>query len=185
VELGFEFDKNLLVERAVTNLVEVNASCFSYKGEVMVSELERPIKSDKILSFNDKYNRGGKGSKGGTRGNGAKGGKGDNCVDGGGMASLSRVIPADINKDKYNQIIELVKKIYIDFECSGVIRCDFILDGDKVYVNEINSIPGSLAFYLWETKGISFQRLIDKMIEDSLWRKQNDDCIKIFKSNLI
>ena len=176
IELALEFDKNLLIERAVKDLVEVNASCFSYKGELMVSELERPIKSDEILSFEDKYKRGGKSTKGGT---GHSGGKG------GGMASLSRVIPADITSDIYNHIVELVKKIYIDFGCSGVIRCDFILNGEKVYVNEINSIPGSLAFYLWQAKGISFTALLNMLIEDSLWRKQNDDCIKVFNSGLI
>lgn len=172
IELAFEFDKDLLVERAVKNLVEVNASCFSYKDEVMVSELERPIKSDEILSFEDKYKKGGKGSKGSKNVSA-------------GMASLSRIIPADINVDIYNKIVELTKKVYLDFDCSGVIRCDFILDGDKIYVNEINSIPGSMAFYLWEKKGICFTKLLDMLIEDSLFRKQNDDCIKVFKSGLI
>lgn len=175
IEVGLQFDKKLLIERVVKDLIEVNASCFSYKGDIMVSELERPIKTDKILSFADKYKGGGKGGKGGAGGNGGKGG----------MASLSRIIPADIDADTYNQIVNLVKKVYIDFECNGVIRCDFILDNGKVYVNEINSIPGSFAFYLWQEKGVSFSKLLDMMIEDCLWRKQNDDCIKVFKSGLI
>ena len=170
IELALSYDKNLLIERAVQNLVEVNVACFSYKGAIMVSELERPIKNDEILSFNDKYRKNGKGAK---------------DINSNGMASLTRIIPADIDNDLYIEIVEYVKKAYKVFNCSGVIRCDFIIENNTVYLNEINSIPGSLAFYLWEAKGIKFKNFINMLIDDSLWRKQNDNCIKVFRSGLL
>ena len=101
----------------------------------------------KLLDFSEKYLRGGKG--------GSKG-----------MQSLARIIPAPISDECSAKIKELAAEIFRVMDLKGVVRIDFILDADdNVYINEANVIPGSLAFYLWESEGVSFAKLLDRMVE--------------------
>ena len=84
------------------------------------------------------------------------------------MASVSRKCPADISEEKAEEIREISKKVFSTLGCSGVSRIDYLIDtadGDKVYVNEINTIPGSLAFYLWEAGGLKYTDMIDRLVE--------------------
>ena len=92
-----------------------------------------------------------------------------------GMASLSRKIPADISEEKSAEIRELAKKVFKALGASGVVRIDFIIDTDTdtVYVNEINTIPGSLSFYLWEATGTPYGELLDKLISLAFRRNRN------------
>lgn len=158
----FEFTDKILVEKCIVNLKEINCSVIGNYESQEVSELEEPVKIDEILSFKDKYmSSGGKGTKSS------------------GMASLERKIPADITEDMKNEIINISKKVFKILDCEGVSRIDYIVDKDtnKVYVNEINTIPGSLSFYLWEAKGISFDILCDKLIKLAIKRKQRRENI--------
>ena len=84
-----------------------------------------------------------------------------------GMASLSRLIPAPISDELTKQVQDLTVEIFKALDCKGVIRMDFIYDtkNEKLYANEINTIPGSFAFYLWEPLGISYSQLIDRLVE--------------------
>lgn len=84
------------------------------------------------------------------------------------MASLSRIIPANIEKHVTKNIEELATKTYLALNCQGVVRIDIILVGENVYINEVNSIPGSLAFYLWEASGIKYMDLIDMLVENAI-----------------
>ncbi|MDF2866236.1 MAG: D-alanine--D-alanine ligase [Clostridia bacterium] len=163
----FEFTDKILVEKCIVNLKEINCSVLGNFESQEVSELEEPVKADEILSFKDKYMSagGGKGSKSG------------------GMASLTRKIPAEISSEMKIEIEELSKKVFKILDCEGVSRIDYIIDNDtnKVYVNEINTIPGSLAFYLWEAKGVSFDILCDKLIKLAI--KRRDKRSNIIYSN--
>ena len=91
------------------------------------------------------------------------------------MAAMTRKIPAEISEEIKDRIIDFSKKICRAVDVKGVARIDYLLNSDKtkVYVNEINTIPGSFSFYLWEPKGVDFSRLIDITIEESI--KENDD----------
>ena len=171
----FTFCENVLVERCVTNLREINCSVLGNFKEQEVSVLEEPIKNDEILSYKDKYM--GDGSKSGVK-NGIKGAK-FSGAKGSGMASLSRKIPAELSKEQEEEIYSLAKRTFKELNCEGISRIDFIIDKDSnnVYVNEINTIPGSLAFYLWEPKGISFSELLDKAIRYAIKRKERRDKI--------
>ncbi|MDD2376049.1 MAG: D-alanine--D-alanine ligase [Clostridia bacterium] len=158
----FEFTDKILIEKCIVNLKEINCSVIGNYEIQEVSELEEPVKADEILSFKDKYmSSGGKGTKSS------------------GMASLTRKIPADISIEMRNEIIEISKKVFKVLDCEGVSRIDYIIDNDtnKVFVNEINTIPGSLSFYLWEAKGVSFDVLCDKLIKLGIKRKQKRDNI--------
>lgn len=170
----FAFCDSVLVERCVTNLREINCSVLGNFVEQDVSVLEEPIKNDEILSYKDKYM--GDGSKSGKLG--AKSSK-LSGTKGSGMASLSRKIPAELTKSQEDEIYSLAKETFKTLNCEGISRIDFIIDGDsnKIYVNEINTIPGSLSFYLWQPKGISFPELLDRAIRYAIKRKERRDKI--------
>lgn len=170
----FEFCDSVLVERCVTNLREINCSVLGNFVEQEVSVLEEPIKNDEILSYKDKYmGNGSKGGKLGTKSAKLRGAKGS------GMASLSRKIPADLTKAQEEEVYKLAKSTFKILNCEGISRIDFILDGDnnKIYVNEINTIPGSLSYYLWQPRGIEFDELLDRAIRYAIKRKEKRDKI--------
>lgn len=149
IEVACKYDRKVIVEEGVQNPIEINCSCLGMDDDVMASVCEQPVSWEDFLSYDDKY----------MRGNSSKG-----------MKSASRKIPAPIPDDKTEEIRNLTMKVFRVLDCSGVARVDFLMEKDsmKVYVNEINTIPGSLAFYLWEPCGISFRELLDKLIELAL-----------------
>lgn len=157
IEVASNYDKRILIEKGVENANEVNCSVLKSGGEILISEMEEPVRWEKFLSFADKYLN-----------NSSKSGKQS-------MAAMTRKIPAEISEEIQNQIIGFSKKIYRAVDVKGVARIDYLLNSDKtkVYVNEINTIPGSFSFYLWEPKGIKFSKLIDIVIEESI--KENED----------
>ena len=168
MENVFMFTDKVLVERCVTNLREINCSVIGDEKKQEVSILEEPIKVDEILSFKDKYM--GYGSK-----------KSNSKLSG--MESLSRKIPADLDDEKTNEVYNLSRKVFKILGCEGVSRIDYKIDvdKDKVFVNEINTIPGSLSFYLWKDKGISFTKLCDILIKLAIKRRERRE--KIIYSN--
>jgi len=156
---AFSFAEEVLAERAITNLREINCSVLGDADECEASVCEEPFMQDEILSYKDKYLSGGKGE-------GSKG-----------MASLSRKIPADLTEDKSDEIRKLACDVFKALGCSGVVRIDFMIDKDTdtVYANEINTIPGSLAFYLWEATGLKYTDMIDRLVDIAFRRQRNRD----------
>lgn len=157
ITLAASFTDRILAERAVTNLREINCSVIGDADSCEPSVCEEPFMNDEILSYEDKYmsNRKGGASKG--------------------MASLGRKIPADLTEEKANEIKRLACDIFKAVGASGVVRIDFLIDTetDKVYANEINTIPGSLAFYLWEPAGLKYTDMIDKLIDLAFARQRS------------
>ncbi len=177
VEDAFKFATVILCEHAITQLKEVNCSVLGDISHAEASECESPAKSDEILSYADKYTSGGGGKKGGKTGGASKG-----------MASLARKIPADISPEKRAEIRNMAVRAFQVLGCNGVSRIDFMIDEatDTVYLNEINTIPGSLAFYLWEPLGVPYHTLLDRMIELALKRKREEDSIVFsFETNIL
>ncbi len=152
INLAASFTNNILAEKAVENLREINCSVVGYLDEFEASELEEPIMQDKILSYKDKYQSGAKGSKGGKSE---------------GMSSLQRKLPADLEPEISQKIKQYAIESFKAIGGHGVSRIDFLMNDKtkEVYVNEINTIPGSLAFYLWEAKGVSYKELINRLVE--------------------
>ena len=160
MEYAASFSDKLLAERAITSLREINCSVLGDEDGAEASVLEEPFTSDEILSYADKYLGGGKGE-------GSKG-----------MVSLARRIPAELPEEKAAEIRDIAVKAFTALGAGGVARIDFMLDtadGDRVYINEINTIPGSLAFYLWEKKGVPYKELIDRLIDLAFSRKRRRD----------
>ncbi|GAB6043564.1 D-alanine--D-alanine ligase family protein [Endothiovibrio diazotrophicus] len=166
VDLALEFTAKVLVEPAVEPLREINCALLGDRDGVETSVCEEPLSADAILSFQDKYMSGG--GKGAAKGGGGKGASG---AKGGGMASLKRVVPAEIPAELEAEIKRLAVAAFRALDCAGVARVDFLLDQHgQPYANEINTIPGSLSFYLWEHAGKSFAQLLDEMIQLALKR---------------
>ena len=148
IQDAMKYDTKIVVEKTVDNLIEVNCSVLGNYEYQQTSAIEEVMSTDEFLSYKDKY-----------IGN-AKGGKSK------GMASTSRLIPARIDQDTDKQVRELAKKAFMALNLNGLCRVDFLIDKkeNKVYVNEPNTIPGSLSFYLWEPVGKKYPDLLDDMI---------------------
>lgn len=180
LDYAFTFSLQVLIERAITKLKEVNCSVLGDYENAEASECEEPVNSDEILSYEDKYM--GSGS--------AKGGQktGETGAKGGGMSSLKRKLPAEISNEVREKIRTMAVDTFQTLNCSGVSRIDFMidLDTDEIFVNEINTIPGSLAFYLWEPLGVSYENLLDRMIQLALKRDRELQNIHFsFDTNLL
>ncbi len=157
LDVAASYDRRILVERGIEDLMEINCSVLGFDGEAQASLTEMPVKWTEFLSFEEKYLRGGKSAKGGGKTAPAKGG----------MASLSRKMPAPVSDETISEVERMAVAAFNALDCKGVARVDFLLDkrSEKLYVGEINTIPGSLSYYLWEEKGIKFSKLIDKLVE--------------------
>lgn len=170
IDYSFQFAKNILVEKAITSLREINCAVLGDDEEALASECEEPVNTDEILSYQDKYVSGGKGE-------GSKG-----------MSSLKRKLPAELTKEQRDMIRELAVSTFQALDCNGVARIDFMIDTsiDKIYVNEINTIPGSLAFYLWEAVGLQFGDMLDRMVKLALKRdRESKEIVYSFSTNIL
>jgi len=146
IDVAAYYDRRILVEKGVRMRREINCACLGYGADCEPSWCEQPVGKDELLDFGDKYLTGAKGR---------------------GMQSLTRQIPAPIGEEMTRRIQNMTCEIFKMLECKGVVRIDYMIDeaDGAVYVNEINTIPGSFAFYLFEPMGISYTKLIDRLVE--------------------
>lgn len=163
IEVANTYSDKILIEEAFGDgIIEVNCAALGYR-DVTPSVCEMPIRSGDSLTYEDKYLKGSKGSKG------ARGTKGA------GMASLTRQIPAPISDKLTKEIQEATIMVFKELEGSGVARIDYFVDpqSEKFWINEVNSPPGSLAYYLYEPAGIRYSELLDILIDSALERAKD------------
>lgn len=143
LEMAFNLDRRVLIEAAVPNVVEVNCSVIGDGNNNRASVLEQPITYTDFLTYEDKYLAGSKG-----------------------MKSADRMIPAPLDDDKTRRIQEIAVRAFEAVDGRGIVRIDFLLNGatDEVFVNELNTLPGSFSFYLWKPSGLSESALLDQVI---------------------
>jgi D-alanine-D-alanine ligase len=156
IAAGLVLDERVLIEPALTDFIEINCAVMGPPAQVSVCE--QPVTNEAILSFDAKYKRGGKGAK--------------QPPTSAGMASLDRIIPAPIPAELTQRVQRLAARAFDAIGAAGTCRIDFLFQPQSgaLYLNEINSIPGSLAFYLWEATGIPFDALVDKLVAIALQR---------------
>jgi D-alanine-D-alanine ligase len=156
VATALVLDDRVLVEPALTNFIEINCAVLGPPDQASVCE--QPVTHEAILSFDAKYKRGGKGAKHAKKPDG--------------MASLDRLIPAPIPTELAHHVQSLAARVFRVIGAAGTARIDFLYQADceALYLNEVNAIPGSLAFYLWEATGMPFDELVDKLITIALQR---------------
>lgn len=169
VEFAQKFDDKLIIEQYLSNVIEVNCAGRNINGKIEVSKCEVPHKSQQFLSFNDKY-------LSGAKGKGKSGGKikntilqkttfvhseGDNIVkdDENTIEKLAEL--NEISQDLIEKVQDTTLSLFKLFDCEGVVRIDYLIFDNQIYVNEINTIPGSLAYYLWDD---DFSGYVDMLI---------------------
>lgn len=157
VLFALKFDKRVIIERALDDFVEINCACYKASDErICVSECEKPIGRKEFLTFDDKYNDG------------------------------KREFPAKIDKKFKDKIQGITKKIYGAFNFTGVIRIDFFITEKTIYVNEVNTVPGSLAYYLFCNTLKEFKHLLSEMIEVCLISYAKDsNVIREYRSGIL
>lgn len=161
---ALKYDESLIVEGKLTNFTEYNIACYKEKNKQILSSIEEVTSKNEYLTFDDKY-----------KDTGTKNKKENN-----------RIIPADINEELLKEIHDTTNLIYKNLNFKGVIRIDYLFDKEtnKLYFNEVNTIPGSLAFYLF--KDLEFKTMLDKLIKEAILTKANNDLlINSFKTNIL
>lgn len=145
VEVALHYDDKVLVEESVENLIEVTLPIMG-NDELRLAALERPLNKTEFFDFSDKYLSGGKKS--------------------GGVMSGYSEIPARIDEGLAEQAKDFGRKTYRALGCSGIARVDFLIEGisKQVYVNEVNTLPGSLYHHNWKKTGVSGVELVSTLI---------------------
>jgi D-alanine-D-alanine ligase len=153
IETAIQYDVKVLIEKGVHPLREINVSVLGYLDQREASVPEEVMKGDAILSYDNKY-------KGSSKSKG--------------MASANRQCPAQLSPELTAHIQDLAKATFRELGSAGVARIDFLMNAETnaVYVNEINTIPGSLSFYLWEASGKPFAKLMDELVEIAVKRSR-------------
>jgi D-alanine-D-alanine ligase len=144
-EVAGQYSRRVLVEKAVEKPLEINCAVMGL-DEPTASVCEQPVTQTNFLSFDDKYIHQ----------------EGENT----GMAGADRKIPAPISEELTSHIQGLAARTFQVLDCAGVARIDFLVDTEhNVYVNEINTIPGSYSYYLWTHQDIEFPKLVSELID--------------------
>ena len=139
IMVALSYDNSVIIEPQLTDMTEVNCAAYCYKGEIIVSDIEKPVGVNEILDFTDKYMNFSKNNS-------------------------TRIFPYECEQS--TDIKKAVKKIYSALHADGVIRADFFVANNKWYLNEINMIPGSFANYLFPD--VTFEKLMDRMLEEAM-----------------
>jgi D-alanine-D-alanine ligase len=142
IDVALNFDRRIVVERAMTGAMEVNCAILG-NAEPRPSLLEQPISFEEFLTYEEKYMRGG-------------------AADG--MKGAERKIPAPLPDDLTTRIRQLAVEAFKAIDGRGTARIDFLVKDGQPYVNEINTMPGSLAFYLWQAEGMTPAMVVDELI---------------------
>lgn len=144
IDVAANFDRRILVEKAVTDGVEINCSVIGIGSDIQASVLEQPVSWEEFLTFEEKYLRGSEG-----------------------MKSAERIIPAPLSPELTRCIQQHAISAFKALDGRGIARIDFLVrpGENRVYLNEINTLPGSLSFYLWQETGISQGELVHRLVE--------------------
>lgn len=165
IEEALKYGSRILIEKKIENMKEYNIALYIHRNQIITSNIEEVLKTDDILSFIDKYERLDKMEE-----------------------TNNRKIPAEISIDLETNIKNMCINIYTYLEMKGIVRIDTIydIDNNQIYLNEINTIPGSLSFYLFDQLGISFDELINIQIKEAILSKQKENIkLKTFISNVL
>lgn len=165
IDMAVNFDRKILVESAVMNGIEINCAVMGYGDDITVSVLEQPLSWSDFLAFEDKYLRGDEG-----------------------MKSADRIIPAPLSDDLTQKIQDISKRAFSAVDGRGIVRIDYLIKPDEgeIYLNEMNTMPGSLSFYLWRETNMSNEEVVDKLAKlarDAYADKRRN--IYDYKTNLL
>ena len=167
IKESFEFNDDLIVEKFIQGAREFNIAILGDSENYEISEIDEPIKNNEVLTFADKYL-----SSNGGKSGGSKNAKGS-------MDLSIRRNPIDLSEDIKTSMKKIAEKLFLNLGLYGVVRIDFLFDesNNKIYVCEVNTIPGSLAFYFFKKNKIISNDLIEKLIGIA-YRNHRKKCVK-------
>lgn len=168
ISFAFMFDTEVLIEQAIENLQEFNIAVMGNSQDCELSDIEKVNKTNDFLTFENKYM--------------------SSNTSGKGMEGADREVPAKIEKEISDKICDYAIKIYKLLNLKGIVRIDFLYDDDsnKIYLNEVNTIPGSLSNYLWKTKKYNFNNILEKLKQYALYQFEVDNKkVKNFSSSVL
>lgn len=171
---ALRYENKIVVEKVIDNLIEVNCAVLGDYTSQKTSAIEQVFQSQDFLSYEDKYTSGA--------------GKSKTDVQASGMAATKRLIPAPLSREVEAKVLELAVKGFKVLNLSGDTRIDFLIDKNtnEVYLNEVNTIPGSLAYYLWTEVDVPFEKLCDELIKLAIKRKrETKQLITTFETNVL
>jgi D-alanine-D-alanine ligase len=166
IDLALRFDEEAVIETAVMGAVEVNCSVLRDGDDVLASVLELVDATGGFLTYDQKY-------LAWSKGGGAKSAPAKSAPAKGSGEVAGHRIPAPLSAELTEQIQTLAKRAFSACMCDGLVRVDFLVKDGEAVVNEINTIPGSLAFYLWKASGIEFDAVLDKLLSSALARARS------------
>ncbi len=161
IELAFMYDQDVVCMECLNLDYELNIALYEYQGKIYTSSIEKPLKNNQILTFEDKY------LSGSLKG----------------MENMCRELPAIIPMELDARVRRWSKRLYQELGLSGIVRIDFLVSNGYLYFNEINTIPGSLAMYLF--KDTEPAELLSRQIENAIDRKKQDKVIRQFSSSIL
>lgn len=154
IDVAATYDRRVIVEQGLVDAIDINCSVLG-NDALTVSVCERPLTGGPFLSYDDKYLHGKAGKSGAAAG----------------MEEMQRRLPADIPEEQAQRVQDLAARAFKALDCAGLARVDTLVSpAGEVYLNEINTLPGSLASYLWEATGLSFPQLLDRIVELAIER---------------
>ncbi len=168
VEKALRYDSHVLIEKAVRPLLEINCSVIGNRDAATASVCEQPQGKGESLTFDDKYLSDVSSNKG--------------------MASAARLIPAPISVDLTERIQNMAVSVFQTLSVTGLARLDFLVnpETEEIYFNEINTIPGSFSFYLWQHSGMGFTNLLLKMVDIAMEEnRRKSGRIRSYETNLL
>lgn len=165
----FKLDDKAIIEPFVQNLVEYNVAVRAKSdGTIATSAIERPKTDKELLDFKEKYMSG---SGEGTKKLGGK--KVQEGPISEGMLSLTRDLNPDIKDEDAAKIRGYAEHLFTIFDPAGAPRIDFISNGEtgEIWFNELNPIPGSYGYFLWEAseENLLLTDFMSELIEEALF----------------
>ncbi len=153
---AFELDGSVIVERCVTNRREINCAAYAVGNEVIISPCEEVLSGGDILSYDDKYSGGG-----------------------------SRIFPAHTDEQTTKIIQDTTRYVYGALKMRGIVRFDYILEGENVWLSEVNTVPGSLSYYLLSEGWDGFYDILMSLADDAVRRSEEEGKKRIINTGII
>ena len=166
-EVALHYDTKVIVEESVENLMDITCAVLG-NDEPIASLIQESLFEGEHFSYSDKYLEEG----------GAQLGNAENKI----------VIPARLSAERTQEVRDLAVRVFKLFDCTGIARVDFLYDkqADKVYANEINTMPGTLYHHLWKASGLKIGALLEKLLMFAEEQHAKKNAITVtFKSDLL
>lgn len=168
LELAFYYDTNIIIENSIENVIDLTCAVLSDGKEIIVSEVQESLFESDLFDYNVKYLEGGGAQTGNSESN--------------------LIIPANISDKFTKRIKSYSKQIFKEIDANGTARIDFLLNNktEELFVNEINTLPGTLYHHLWNKSGVTIENVLERILKNGFLRFEESKKInKDFNTDIL